>query len=194
MNPYGIQRKNSNINQEEPVYKIMQQNQKPQSQQNQNWNDYLPKTRALEINRNSYHRSEQENQNQHQRSYSRSPQHEERNPFETKRYFVEDRERERGETYRSPNQHRDSFSLAFEKASRDEIPKTRVINHPTSRRVLEKSFVSPTKGTDEVRRDYYRDYDYRSNSQNKNVYDAQRNFESPSQRKREDLNRHVRSF
>lgn len=55
-------------------------------------------------------------------------------------------------------------SYAYEKAAREEIPKTRVINHPKSRRAVDKAFVSPTKGTDDARRDYYRDYDYQSNS------------------------------
>lgn len=91
-------------------------------------------------------------------------------------------------------------SIAYEKASRDEIPKTKVINHPKSRRVFEKSFVSPTKGTDEVRRDYYKDYEYFNNSQGKQpaTFDDYRTYESPRQlqgsKRKDDFNRHVRSF
>lgn len=72
-------------------------------------------------------------------------------------------------------------SFAYEKASRDEIPKTKVINHPKSRRVFEKSFVSPTKGTDEVRRDHYADFEYQNNSQAKypSASDGYRSYESP---------------
>lgn len=90
-------------------------------------------------------------------------------------------------------------SLAYEKASRDEIPKTKVINHPKSRRVFEKSFVSPTKGTDEVRRDYYGNQEYQGSNQARfQATDPFRSYESPSdtrgQNRADDLNRHVRSF
>ena len=123
--------------------------------------------------------------------------------MEQKRYFVEDR----ADVYKSPTQNRvadDRYmrdSFAYEQASRNEIPKTKIINHPKQRRVFEKSFVSPTKGTDEVRRDHYRDYDYyggSSQAKQTALSENFRGFDSPGdfqqQTKRGDMQKHVRSF
>ena len=69
-----------------------------------------------------------------------------------------------------------------------------------NRRVMEKSFVSPTKGTEEVRRDYYTDYGgYIPSGQKYNNSGHMRSFHSPSEEisnnnYKDKFQGHVRSF
>lgn len=119
--------------------------------------------------------------------------------LDQRRYFAENRREEESNRDRSPF-NSDRGSIAYVKAEKDELPKTRVINHPMNRRVMEKSFVSPTKGTEEVRRDYYTDYGgYIPSGQKYNNSGHMRSFHSPSEEisnnnYKDKFQGHVRSF
>lgn len=134
-------------------------------------NSHLPQTRTIDRNQIGYSRSPRENLD-YGGDYERGFDHQEHSPQHEERYRIEARPYRRNQNYhasshqsRSPLNHyrsqtpnkmpRNRNYSPFQKAGRDEIPKTRVINNPRNRRILEKSFVSPTKQTEEMKKDYY---------------------------------------
>jgi hypothetical protein len=124
------------------------------------------------------------------RSFSRSPAHEQS-------YKLNQNDQYRSPRKRSPVPRERSTS-AFKKARRDELPKTRMIKHPKNRRVLEKSFVSPTKNTEQVRRDYYHGNGFSSTNKKYTNSGHTRSFYTPGDELKNSIQDssqgHVRSF